>query len=181
MTTTRSPRLGREAVAALRGGDVETALALIAAGADVNARDDMLDSVLLYAGAHGLDDVVRAAVDAGGDFSVTNRFGGIAIIPASERGHVSTVRLLIEAGSPIDHVNDLGWTALHEAIVLGDGGPAQQEVVALLLQAGADPELPDREGVRPRELAAQRGHLGIVAIIDEHRERSRGGDTSSAE
>ncbi|MFI0409385.1 hypothetical protein [Actinomadura sp. 3N508] len=37
----------------------------------------------------------------------------------------------------VDHVNDLGWTALLEAIILGDGGPNHQQVVAHLLDAGA--------------------------------------------
>lgn len=172
MTTTDTEALGREAVAALRTGDSARALALIAEGADVNARDDMLDSVLLYAGAHGFDDVVRAAIAAGGDFTVTNRFGGIAIIPASEKGHPSTVRLLIEAGSPVDHVNNLGWTALHEAIVLGDGGTTQQEIVRLLLDGGADPLLPDGEGVPPRDLAVRHGYDEIVALIDARLARS---------
>lgn len=166
MTSNDGARLGVEAVAALRAGDAARALALIDAGADVNARDDTLDSVLLYAGAHGFDDVVRAALAAGGDFTVTNRFGGIAIIPASEKGHASTVRLLIEAGSPLDHVNNLGWTALHEAIILGDGGPTQQEIVGLLLDGGADPRLPDGDGTSPRDLAVRHDYSEIVGLID---------------
>ncbi|GAA5196704.1 ankyrin repeat domain-containing protein [Microbacterium jejuense] len=140
-----SQRAGLDAVAALKRGDRDAALALIAAGADVNVRDDLRDSVLLYAGANGYDDVVRAALAAGGDLTVTNRYGGIAVIPASERGHVSTVALLIEAGSNLDHVNRLGWTALIEAIVLSDGGPAHQRIVELLLDGGADPSLADGE------------------------------------
>ncbi|MBD7958138.1 ankyrin repeat domain-containing protein [Microbacterium sp. Sa4CUA7] len=132
----------------------------------------MQDSVLLYAGAHGYDDVVRAAIAAGGDFTVTNRFGGIALIPASEKGHVSTVQLLIEAGCPVDHINNLGWTALHEAIILGDDGPDQQEIVRLLLAGGADPALPDGEGTSPRELAIRYGCPEVAAIIDEYLARS---------
>jgi len=159
---------GLEAVAALKRGDAAAALALIADGADVNVRDDLRDSVLLYAGANGYDDVVRAALAAGGDLTVTNRYGGIAVIPASERGHISTVALLIEAGSDLDHVNRLGWTALIEAIVLGDGGPAHQRIVQLLLDGGADPALTDGDGVTPRELAAARGYDEIVALLDAH-------------
>ena len=58
----------------------------------------------------------------GADLASTNRYGGTALIPAAERGHVETVRRLIEAGVDVDHVNKLGWTALLEAIILGDGG-----------------------------------------------------------
>ena len=46
------------------------------------------------------------------------------MIPASERGHVEVVRYLLEETDvDVDHVNNLGWTALLEAVILGDGGP----------------------------------------------------------
>jgi ankyrin repeat protein len=76
------------------------------------------------------------------------------------------MRILIDAGVPLDHVNRLGWTALHEAIVLGDGGADHLAAVRLLLGAGADPELPDGDGTSPRDLAASRGYSKIVAAID---------------
>ena len=92
---------------------------------------------------------------------------GTALIPASEHGHVETVRILIKAGVPVDHVNKLSWTALHEAIVLGDGSRDQVEVVRLMLAAGADPSFRDGDGVLPRRLAADRGYTDIVEAIDQ--------------
>ncbi|MEV8218540.1 ankyrin repeat domain-containing protein [Microbacterium sp. NPDC077391] len=142
------------------------ARALIDAGADVNAKDAIQDSAFLYAGAEGLDEILTLTIAAGADVTSTNRYGGTALIPASEHGHVSTVKILIAAGVPVDHVNDLGWTAMHEAIVLNDGGPAQVETVGLLLEAGADPDITDREGRTSRELALEHGHDEIVAVID---------------
>lgn len=139
---------------------------LIDAGADVNAKDGIQDSAFLYAGAEGFDEILKMTIDAGADVTSTNRYGGTALIPASEHGHVSTVKILIAAGVPVDHVNDLGWTAMHEAIVLNDGGPAQVETVGLLLEAGADPDITDREGRTSRELALEHGHDEIVAVID---------------
>jgi hypothetical protein len=53
----------------------------------------------------------------------TNRYGGTALIPACHYGHVETVRLLLGTAIDVDHVNNLGWTALLEAVILGDGGP----------------------------------------------------------
>ena len=81
----------------------------------------------------------------------TNRFGGTALIPASEHGHTTTVRILINAGVPLDHVNDLGWTAMLEAIVLNDGSADQVDVVRQLIGAGAD------TSVRDKNDAAHRG------------------------
>src|SRR6186997_905291 len=128
--------------------------ALVDAGADVDLRDKRLDNVFLYAGAEGLLDNLRIANEVGADPALTNRFGGIALIPASERGHVDVVRYLLdESDVDVDHVNNLGWTALLEAVILGDGGPAHQEIVRLLVDAAADPRIADTDGVTPLEHA----------------------------
>jgi ankyrin repeat protein len=103
----------------------------------------------------------------GADLKSTNRYGGTALIPASERGHVETVRTLIDAGVDIDHINNLGWTALLEAIILSDGGPRHIEIVKLLVNAGADTTIADRDGVTPREHAEARGYQEIVEVLDE--------------
>ena len=140
--------------------------ALVDAGADVDIRDNRLDNVFLYAGAEGLLDILRIANEAGADPALTNRFGGIAIIPASERGHVEVVRYLLnESDVDVDHVNRLGWTALLEAIILSDGGPAHQEIVRMLLDAGADPDLADGDGVTPLAHARSRGYDAIAALL----------------
>ena len=75
------------------------------------------------------------------------------------------MRRLIEAGIELDHVNRLGWTALLEAIILGDGGPAHVETVRALVAGGADVDIFDREGVTPRAHAERAGYDEIVAIL----------------
>ena len=121
----------------------------------------------LYAGAEGLLDILTLANDAGADPAITNRYGGVALIPASERGHVEVVRyLLSETDVDVDHVNDLGWTALLEAILLSDGGPRHQEIVRLLIENGADVDQADGAGVRPLTHAIARGQTEIVAILE---------------
>ena len=63
---------------------------LLQAGADVNIRDNNKENPLLHAGAQGWLDILRLAIEAHADTRLTNRFGGISIIPASERGHVES-------------------------------------------------------------------------------------------
>ncbi|HEX5829090.1 MAG TPA: ankyrin repeat domain-containing protein [Candidatus Limnocylindrales bacterium] len=153
-------------LAATHARQTAAVAALIDAGADLDLQDDRLDNVFLYAGAEGLLDILRLANEAGADPAITNRFGGVAVIPASERGHVEVVRYLLdESDVDVDHVNRLGWTALLEAIILSDGGPAHQEIVGMLLAAGADPELDDNEGVTPLAHARSRGYAEIERLL----------------
>jgi len=65
----------------------------------------------------------------------------------------------------VDHVNDLGWTALLEAVILGDGGPRHQATVAALLEGGADRTIPDRDGVTALEHAERRGYDEIARAL----------------
>jgi ankyrin repeat protein len=140
---------------------------LLAAGADVDLQDDHLDNPFLYAGAEGLLDILQLVNEAGADPTITNRFGGTALIPASERGHVEVVRYLLnETDVDVDHVNRLGWSALLEAIVLGDGDAAHQEVVDLLIENGADVDLADKDGVRPLTHARNRGQTEIARTLE---------------
>ena len=151
---------------ATRGNHVDTVRALIEAGADIDLRDDRLDNPFLYAGAEGLLDILRLAIDAGADPALTNRFGGTALIPASERGHVEVVEeLLTRTEVDIDHVNNLGWTALLEAIVLSNGDERHQQVVQLLVDHGADITIGDKDGVTPLEHARMRGFTQIERIL----------------
>jgi uncharacterized protein len=153
-------------MAAVHADRVDAARALIVAGADVNIQDDRKDNPFLYAGAEGRLEMLRVLIDAGASTRIVNRFGGTALIPAAERGHVDIVReLLSRTDVAVDHVNNLGWTALLEAIVLSDGGPRHQQIVELLVAAGADVNIPDKNGATPLRLARSRGFRGIEAIL----------------
>ncbi|WP_409344570.1 ankyrin repeat domain-containing protein [Paenibacillus sp. MBLB4367] len=135
-------------------------------GANINIRDERSDNPLLYAGAEGLLDFVKASLAAGADTRLTNRFGGTALIPAADRGHVDVVKeLLAHSDVAVDHVNNLGWTALLEAIILGDGGNDHQAIVRLLIEHGANVNLADREGVTPLKHAETRGYKEMAKML----------------
>ena len=144
----------------------ETVEALIRAGADINIRDNNLDNPLLYASARGLLDIVRLALDAKADTRLTNRYGGVSVIPASHRGHVEIVReLLTRSDVQVNHINNLGWTALLEAIILGDGKLAHQQIVQLLVDHGADVQIADKDGVTPLQHARNREYVEMEYIL----------------
>lgn len=146
---------------------VAVAQVLVAMGADPDALDDRHDTPWLVTGVTGSVAMLEALLPARPDLSIRNRFGGLSPIPAAERGHVDYLRRVVQTDVDLDHVNDLGWTALLEAVILGDGGPVHQEVVRVLLAAGVDRTIPDADGVTPLEHARSRGYDEIVALLRE--------------
>lgn len=160
---------GRTAIMiATYANDVEMVKILIEAGADVDIQDDMLNNPFLYAGAEGYMDVLKLMIAAGADPTITNRYGGVALIPASEHGYVEVVEeLLTNTKTDVNHVNNLGWTALLEAIILNDGSEKQQKTVRLLIEHGANVNLADKDSVTPLAHAREKGFKEIEAILLE--------------
>ncbi|MGW0392646.1 ankyrin repeat domain-containing protein [Streptomyces sp. NPDC003042] len=162
----RDEQLRTALLLAVLGDHVEAAGVLLAAGADPDAADARADSPWLVTGVTGSVRMMRLLLTAGPDLGQVNRFGGISLIPAAERGHTGYVRAVLEeTGIEVNHVNRLGWTALLEAVILGDGGPRHEEIVALLLAAGADLALGDLDGVSAYEHAVRRGFHGIARLL----------------
>lgn len=148
--------------------DYDTAKVLIKAGADVNIQDNMKNNPYLYASAEGYNDILRIIIGAEADTKITNRYGGTGLIPASEHGYVEVVDMLLtKTDVNVNHVNNLGWTALLEAIILNDGDEKQQKTVELLIQHGANVNLTDGEGVTPLEHAKQKGFKEIETLLIE--------------
>ncbi len=154
-------------IVAAYAGKHEAMRALVKAGADPNAIEhDRYDIVTIAAVANDLP-TLKVALSLGASAAnVTSRYDGTALIAAAHLGHAEVVRELIGAGAPLDHVNNLGWTALIESIVLGDGGPRHVATLRALVDAGANVNLADRGGTTPLALARDRAYREMVAILD---------------
>jgi len=140
---------------------------LVRLGADPRALDrQRYDAVTIAAVADDVE-TLRAALGLGGDpKAITSPYDGTALIAAAHLGHDEVVRVLIAAGAPLDHVNNLGWTALIEAVILGDGGLRHQRTARHLVAAGARRDLGDRSGATPLQMARQRGFGALVGILE---------------
>ena len=109
------------------------------AGTDMNALEGQDSDVVTIAAVANDPELMSVAIELGNNPGlITSPYGGTALIAAAHLGHDEVVRRLIAAGAPLDHVNNLGWTALIEAVILGDGGPDHQATVRALISAGAD-------------------------------------------
>jgi hypothetical protein len=145
----------------------EAMRALVAAGANPNTLErDRYDIVTIAAVANDAA-TLRVALELGCSAkNITSRYDGTALIAAAHLGHVDVVRTLFKAGAPLDHVNNLGWTALIESIELGDGGRRHTETLKALVEAGANLNLADRNGQTPLALARRRGYGEMVNLLE---------------
>jgi len=142
------------------------ARALLKAGADPDALDAQRYDIVTIAAVADDVTMLRLALDGGAKATnITSPYDGTALIAAAHLGHDEVVRMLIAAGAPLDHVNNLGWTALIESIVLGDGGKRHVATLKALVDAGANVNLADRAGATPLTLAKTRGYAEMVTIL----------------
>ncbi len=152
-------------VAAFASND-DALRALAEAGADMNALDNQIYDAVTIAAVADDPQLVELAISLGNRADlVTSIYDGTALIAAAHLGHHEVVGKLIEGGAPLDHVNNLGWTALIEAVILGDGGPDHVATVKRLVEAGADRSIGDRDGVTPLQHAEARGFTEIAELI----------------
>ncbi len=144
-------------------------VALAKAGANLELLDnDRYDAVTIAAVADD-EPTLRTLLALGASARLTTSvYDGTALIAAAHLGHDGVVRQLIAAGAPLDHVNNLHWTAVIESIVLGNGGPRHQETLRALLAAGASTRLTDRGGSTPLQLAKARGYQAMVQLLERH-------------
>jgi ankyrin repeat protein len=142
------------------------AQALLRLGANPNAMDAQHYDIVTIAAVQNDLEMLKIALAGGGSArNVTSPYDGTALIASAHLGHVEVVRTLIEAKAPLDLVNNLGWTALIEAVVLGNGDKNHIEVVEALVKAGADVDIKDRQGSTALAHAKQRGYADMVKIL----------------
>ncbi len=153
-------------ILAVTSDRVDVARLLVALGADPDTQDAQRDSAWLVTGVTGSVAMLETLLPARPDLTLRNRFGGVSVIPASERGHVEYVRRVVKTGIDVNHVNDLGWTALLEAVILGDGSGRYQQIVTILLAAGADRSIADRDGITALQHARTSGQTAVARLLE---------------
>jgi len=140
---------------------------LAEAGADLNAFENRDYDIVTIAAVANDVELLDLALDLGASAgNITSPYEGTALIAAAHLGHHQVVKRLIESNAPLDHINNINWTALIEAVVLGDGGSNHIETARLLVDAGADQTIGDSNGVTAKQHAEQRGYKEMLKLFD---------------
>ena len=147
--------------------EYDAARALIRLGADPNALEAQRYDIITIAAVDNDVAMLKLAIEGGcKPGNITSPYDGTALIAAAHLGYAEVVRTLIAAKAPLDHVNNLGWTALIESIVLGNGGKNHTDTLEALVKAGADVNIKDRSGASPLTLAKNRGYAQMTKILE---------------
>lgn len=152
-------------MSATQQNHIPMAKVLIEAGSDVNQRDKMMLTPWICAAANGFYEILELGAPHA-DVKLANRFGGTALLPSSEKGFLKAVDVALKAGVPVNHINDLGWTGLQEAVVLGDGRSLYGLIIRMLMNNGADPTTLDHDKKTAIDWAKEYGHEDVLAILE---------------
>jgi uncharacterized protein len=148
-------------MSAVMAGRIEIVRALIAAGANVNAKVKMFFTfdALETAVDKGYTEIVELLLDAGADPNWNNQNPGLcAIQKACEKGHTDIVRLLINAGAAVKF--ETGFRLLVDA-----AEKSQPEIIQLLIDAGCNVNTRNYQSDTPLTAACRRAQVGIVQTL----------------
>jgi ankyrin repeat protein len=145
----------------IQSGDRKAALAMIAAGADVNqAQPD--GTTPLHWAAYRVDrELVAALLKKGARPNAVNKYGASPLAEAVRVANVEMVGMLLDADASVNVANDDGQTALMLAARTGNVAIAK-----LLVEHGAD--VNRRETYRDQSAvmwAAAEGHADMIAFL----------------
>ena len=139
---------------------------LLEAGFDPNQKDITELSPFIGAASNGFTNVFEYMCLYKPDPNQYNRFGGTALIPSSEKGFLSTMQKALDYNVPVNYQNRLAWSALLEAVILGDGGYLFQDIIRELLEHQADVNLKDFENKSSLDYAKLKGQNVVLKMME---------------
>lgn len=130
---------------ACRRGYTEIGLALIKAGADVDARDSYGVSCLMFSAITGSNGLILKLIEKGANVNAQDTYGRTALIEALTTENdidLKTFQALIDAGADVNVRIDGGLTPV---MLAADGN---SDILRLLIDAGADLNAVDDKGIK---------------------------------
>jgi ankyrin repeat protein len=143
---TLSHAAGDDLFDAVRAGDAGRVKALLQSGAEVNTRDDIGATPLLYAAGLPSLDCLRALLDGGADVNSSTTNGSTALMWAT--ADAAAVRLLLDRGALVNTKTKDGTTALVTAARRGNSA-----VMKSLIARGAEPKAAAKDGSELLQIA----------------------------
>lgn len=132
----------------------------------MNAKDETVQSAYLVSTSEGYLDLLRVTLRNGAKVDAKDSWNGTGLIRAAERGHYGVVGEPLQAGIDRDHVNRIGYQAIHESVWLGEDTDACDTTLRVLAAGGVQLDTPSRdEGLTPLEMTRSRGYEGLERVL----------------
>ena len=169
-TTTRSSKryykpenTGGPLIQACRLGKLNKLEELIAAGVNVNARDEHNQTALNCAVYRGDIEMVKWLLHEGADVNAKGEYPDkTALMEAATWGNVEIAEILLKAGAEVNVQDDLGCTALMWATISNYANP---RIIETLLDAGANVNMKDKDGDTALAIAQRAGNKEVVQLL----------------
>ncbi len=154
-------RLGKELVEEVKKdvAGIDRIKELIRNGADLNAKNQIDMSALMYASWYDQKEIVKILIDNGADVNLGNKFDNTALQFASRMGHIETVEILLTKGVNVKKY-DQGAKSLIEASLLN-----HREITEIMIRSHVNLDKMDRTGMTALMRASEGGHKEIVEIL----------------
>ncbi len=151
--------------AAAISSDKDMVAFLIEQGADYKCADEKHLSPILWAAQYGHLDIVNYLLDLGVDKETSDTFGRTAMIYAAQKGYLPIVQYMHEKGVDINACDkeNPDIFPLYEAAFHG-----HTDVVAYLLEQGAEVDRRNCSGDTPLIASSGRGHSDVVKLLVEY-------------
>ena len=182
---------------AVAWGFPDIALILLRHGADPNIGREGSYSALMVAVQNGQMELIRELIERGADPNAVTSGGWSVLEEAVDQGNAEAVRLLLEKGADVNYQEKDGWSALHAAtrgettealeillavkgvdinLKLGDldtplhaaAKKGMTKAAEVLLNAGAEVNPRNKEGLTPLGLAKAGKYDSTVALLAKH-------------
>ncbi len=131
--------------------------------AAIDARSKDGFTALHFASYFGQPAAARMLIENGAavDAVAANPTRVMPLHSAASARNLEAVRLLLEHGAPVNARQQSGWAAIHAAAQNGD-----RPMVELLLKNGADPKIANADAKTPADVARDKGHHEIAALLE---------------
>ncbi|KAF4024010.1 hypothetical protein G4228_015792 [Cervus hanglu yarkandensis] len=138
---------------------------LISHGANVNLLCANKRTALHEAAKLGRRDIVALLLASGAHPDPQSSYGFTPLALAAQNGHTEIMQLLLQKGKVFLYPNALGQASDSSSILLEAASGGNPDSVTLLLEYGADANVPKNSGHLPIHVAADRGHFLALKIL----------------
>jgi ankyrin repeat protein len=148
--------------------------ALLAYGADVNARNQRHDTALLLAAQYGYDKTISMLLSHGARVNVADYTGMTPLMWALGACRYDTVRALLIRGADVNAADHWGITVLQIAVDCATTSGIDDRIIPLLLKYGADARQRNPLGTSAIDIARKRNAHDLLRLLTGAPERPHG-------